>query len=305
MSAPAIDQTRLFRNALGAFATGVTVITTRSAEGADVGVTANSFNSVSLDPPMILWSIGKTSSSLAAFMEAERFAVHILSAEQEMLSGRFAKSGTDKFAGLSVSRGIGDVPLLEGCAARFQCRIAFRHEAGDHYILVGDVEAFDHDGHAPLAFHSGRYGMFIRNEPPAPSDGEVAPPLLTELLVRAEDALLRRVEGAMGEAGVSLAEYEVLRSLVDLPLSLEELEDWAGPAQEISTVVLVEDLAERGLLDAPEDGKVSLTEAGRETLARGTAEIAAIEQTATSGLSPHEAGLLRRFLARIAESEEG
>lgn len=109
----------------------------------------------------------------------------------------------------------------------------------------------------------------------------------------------------MGEAGVSLAEYEVLRSLVDLPLSLEELEDWAGPAQEISTVVLVEDLAERGLLDAPEDGKVSLTEAGREALARGTAEIAAIEQTATSGLSPHEAGLLRRFLARIAESEEG
>lgn len=305
MSTPAIDQTRLFRNALGAFATGVTVITTRSAEGADVGVTANSFNSVSLDPPMILWSIGKTSSSLAAFMEAERFAVHILSAEQEMLSGRFAKSGSDKFAGLSVSRGIGDVPLLEGCAARFQCRIAFRHEAGDHYILVGEVEAFDHDGHAPLAFHSGRYGMFIRNEAPAPSDGQVAPPLLTELLVRAEDALLRRVEGAMGEAGVSLAEYEVLRSLVDLPLSLEELEDWAGPAQEISTVVLVEDLAERGLLDAPEDGKVSLTEAGREALARGTAEIAAIEQTATSGLSPHEAGLLRRFLARIAESEEG
>ncbi|GAB0116336.1 flavin reductase [Acidisoma sp. 7E03] len=304
MSAPVVDQTRLFRNALGAFATGVTVITTLSPEGADVGVTANSFNSVSLDPPMILWSIGKTSSSLAAFMAAERFAVHVLSAEQEALSGRFAKSGTDKFAGLSVSRGIGDVPLLEGCAARFQCRIAFRHEAGDHYILVGEVEAFDHDGHAPLAFHSGRYGMFIRNEAPAPSDGEVAPPLLTELLVRAEDALLRRVEGAMGEAGLSLAEYEVLRSLVDLPLSLEELEEWAGPAQEISTVVLVEDLSERGLLDAPEDGKVSLTEAGREALARGTAEIAAIEQTATGGLTPREAALLRRLLARIAATEE-
>lgn len=306
MSTPLPDQTRLFRNALGAFATGVTVITTRSPEGADVGVTANSFNSVSLDPPMILWSIGKNSSSLAAFMAAERFVVHILSAEQEQLSGRFAKSGTDKFAGLAVSRGLDELPLLEGCAARFQCRVAFRHEAGDHYILVGEVEAFDHDGHAPLAFHSGRYGLFIRNEPPAAvaADGGVAPPLLTELLVRAEDALLRRVEVAMGETGLSLAEYEVLRSLVDVPLTLDELEDWAGPAQEISTVVLVEDLAERGLLDAPEDGPVSLTEAGREALGRGTAEIAAIEERATESLTPHEAALLRRFLTRLAADED-
>ncbi|HTI02071.1 MAG TPA: flavin reductase [Acidisoma sp.] len=303
MSTPVLDKTRLFRNALGSFATGVTIVTARSAEGADVGVTANSFNSVSLDPPMVLWSIGKNSSSLAAFMEAERFAVHILAAEQEHLSGRFAKSGTDKFAGLEIVRGHGDVPLLQNCAARFQCRVAFRHEAGDHYILVGEVDEFDHDDHAPLAFHSGRYGLFVRNEPPAAAEG-AAPPLLAELLVRAEDALLRRVEGAMGESGLSLAEYEVLRSLVDLPLTLEDLEDWAGPAQEIPTVVLVEDLAERGLLDAPEGGAVSLTDAGRDALARGTAEIAAIEGTELGGLTPHEAQLLRRFLSRIAASAE-
>jgi 3-hydroxy-9,10-secoandrosta-1,3,5(10)-triene-9,17-dione monooxygenase reductase component len=303
MSAPVLDRARLFRNALGAFATGVTIVTARSAAGADVGVTANSFNSVSLDPPMILWSIGKNSSSLAAFMEADRFAVHILSVEQEHLSGRFAKSGTDKFAGLEIVRGNGDVPMLQNCAARFQCRVAFRHEAGDHYILVGEVDAFDHDGHAPLAFHSGRYGLFIRNEPPA-AVAEVAPPLLAELLVRAEDALLRRVEVAMGESGLSLAEYEVLRSLVDLPLTLEDLDDWAGPAQEIPTVVLVEDLAERGLLDMPDGGEVALTEAGRDALARGTAEIAAIEATELGGLTPHEAQLLRRFLTRIAASAE-
>lgn len=304
MSAPAIDKTRLFRNALGSFATGVTIVTARSAQGTDVGVTANSFNSVSLDPPMILWSIGKNSSSLAAFMEAERFAVHVLSAEQEHLSGRFAKSGTDKFAGLEIDRGHGEVPLLRHCAARFQCRVAFRHEAGDHYILVGEVDEFDHDDHAPLAFHSGRYGLFVRNEPMVAAADGTAPPLLAELLVRAEDALLRHVEGAMGESGLSLAEYEVLRSLVDLPLSLEDLEEWAGPAQEIPTVVLVEDLAERGLLDAPDEGVVSLTEAGRDALARGTAEIAAIEGTQLGGLSPHEIQLLRRFLSRIAASVE-
>ena len=111
MSAAISDKTRQFRNALGSFATGVTIITARSPDGVDVGVTANSFNSVSLDPPMILWSIAKTSTSFDVFMAAEHFAVHILSSEQEGLSGRFAKSNTDKFSGLTVERGPGGVPL--------------------------------------------------------------------------------------------------------------------------------------------------------------------------------------------------
>ena len=168
MSSTIADKARQFRNALGSFATGVTIITTRSPDGADVGVTANSFNSVSLDPPMVLWSLAKTSTSFDAFMAAEHFAVHILAMDQEGLSGRFAKSNTDKFSGLTVERGQDSIPLLPGCAARFQCRTAFRHEGGDHVILVGEVDEFDHDGHAPLAFHGGRYGMFVRNEPPAP-----------------------------------------------------------------------------------------------------------------------------------------
>ncbi len=105
MSATIADRARQFRNALGSFATGVTIITTRSPDGADVGVTANSFNSVSLDPPMILWSLAKTSTSFDAFMVAEHFAVHVLAMDQEGLSGRFAKTNTDKFSGLTVERG--------------------------------------------------------------------------------------------------------------------------------------------------------------------------------------------------------
>jgi 3-hydroxy-9,10-secoandrosta-1,3,5(10)-triene-9,17-dione monooxygenase reductase component len=202
------ERAREFRNALGAFATGVTVITTRDVGGADVGMTANSFNSVSLDPPMILWSIGKNSTNLDSFMQAERFAVHVLAMDQEKLSGKFARQGTDKFAGVAIERGISEVPLLVGAAARFQCRTAFRHEAGDHYIIVGEVEEFDHDGHAPLAFHSGGYGMFVRNEPAVggavPEDAS-----LGELLARVQ----RKAEAEI-LAGLTDHEANLLRRLL-------------------------------------------------------------------------------------------
>jgi 3-hydroxy-9,10-secoandrosta-1,3,5(10)-triene-9,17-dione monooxygenase reductase component len=152
---------RRFRSALGAFATGVTIVTTRDGEGRDVGLTANSFNSVSLDPPMVLWSLARSARSLPAFLAASHFAVHVLAADQEELSMRFAARGLEKFAGLNLERGAQSIPLLRGCAARFQCRTAFRHEAGDHMIFVGEVEAFDHSDLPELLFHRGRYALAV------------------------------------------------------------------------------------------------------------------------------------------------
>jgi 3-hydroxy-9,10-secoandrosta-1,3,5(10)-triene-9,17-dione monooxygenase reductase component len=151
-----------FRKALGAFATGVTIVTTHSDDGKDHGLTANSFNSVSLDPPMVLWSLGKTSSNLAAFLEADRFAVHVLAVEQEDLSNQFARSGTDKFSNCAVDRGAGDVPLLDGCVARFECRVAHRYEGGDHVIFVGEVARFNSFDRAPLVFQHGSYGRVVK-----------------------------------------------------------------------------------------------------------------------------------------------
>ena len=151
-----------FRKALGSFTTGVTVVTTRGVEGEDVGLTANSFNSVSLDPPMVLWSLDRKSSNAAAFMAAEHFAVHILASDQEHVSNQFAKRGIDRFAGLAVERGHGDVPLLAGCSARFECRTSYRHDGGDHVIFVGEVLAFDSFGRAPLVFHGGNYGLLMK-----------------------------------------------------------------------------------------------------------------------------------------------
>lgn len=161
MSADKESRSRRFRNALGAFATGVTVVTTRDNEGRDIGLTASSFNSVSLDPPMVLWSLANASRSLPAFVHATHFAVHVLAADQEELSLRFATRGAEKFAGLEVERGTGQVPLLPGCSARFLCRTAFRHGAGDHTIFVGEVEDFDHSDRAELLFHRGRYALAV------------------------------------------------------------------------------------------------------------------------------------------------
>src|ERR1039457_7451828 len=109
MNSPPVPTSQQFRSALGAFATGVTIVTTRDGGGHDIGLTANSFNSVSLNPPMVLWSLSRHSLSLPAFLAAEHFAVHILAATQDDLAQRFAIRGVDKFAGLAIERGPGEI----------------------------------------------------------------------------------------------------------------------------------------------------------------------------------------------------
>ena len=148
---------RDFRSALGHFATGVTVVTTVSADGRKVGMTANSFTSVSMDPPLVLWCPSKRAPSLGDFEEATHFAINILASDQHVLSRQFATPATDKFAGVETVEGIAGVPLLDGAVATFQCRTVSRHDAGDHVIYVGEVESYNHDGGAPLVFHGGKY----------------------------------------------------------------------------------------------------------------------------------------------------
>lgn len=153
-----IDAAEL-RSALGRFATGVTIITTRSASGEAVGVTASSFNAVSLDPPLILWSLGRNAFSHPVFEAASHFAVHVLGDGQRDLSNRFARASSAKFEGLATREGLGGVPLLGDCAAVFECATEHRYAGGDHLILVGRVLRLD-QGPAerpPLLFHQGRY----------------------------------------------------------------------------------------------------------------------------------------------------
>lgn len=145
------------RRALSCFATGVAVATTRDAAGEPAGITINSFNSVSLDPPLVLWSIAKDSYSYDAFIDAEHFAVNVLTREQLDLSARFAQRDGDKFEGLVTREGLHGVPLLLECAACFQCRTEHLYEGGDHKIIVGRVLSIEERDTAPLIFYRGDF----------------------------------------------------------------------------------------------------------------------------------------------------
>jgi flavin reductase (DIM6/NTAB) family NADH-FMN oxidoreductase RutF len=152
---------RDFRNALGTYATGVTIITAAGADGKPYGLTCNSFTSVSLNPPLVLWSLGMFSQALNAFQNASHFTVNVLGASQQALSTKFAKSGEDKFAGVEWIPGLGKAPVIAGCVANFQCRAANRYYGGDHVIFLGAVEAYAYNRQEPLLFARGDYARLL------------------------------------------------------------------------------------------------------------------------------------------------
>lgn len=148
---------RQLRDVLGTFVTGVTVVTTRDGDGVAHGVTANSFSSVSLDPPLVLWSQALTSKSYPAFRDSDHFTVNILADDQIAISNHFAKSREDKFSSIAHSEGIGGSPVLEGAAAHLECVKVAAYPSGDHVVYIGRVERIGHSARRGLAFSGGKY----------------------------------------------------------------------------------------------------------------------------------------------------
>ncbi len=155
---PGPDTLHDFRSALSRFATGVTVVTCQSDRG-PLGITANSFASVSLEPPLVLWSPAKSSSRHAAFAAAEHFAIHVLDASQQEVCKQFTRDGLD-FTGLEVDQRPNGTPVIQGCLAQFECTRFAAHDAGDHTIILGKVDAAAARDGAPLIFSAGRLGTF-------------------------------------------------------------------------------------------------------------------------------------------------
>jgi flavin reductase (DIM6/NTAB) family NADH-FMN oxidoreductase RutF len=160
---------RHFRDALGQFATGVAIICARAPDGRYVGFTASSFTSVSLDPPLISWCLGRNASGLAAFEAAERYAINVLAHDQVALARRFAREHADRFAGVRYRIGAAGAPLIEGCVAWFECRHYARHPGGDHVLFIGEVETCERRNDAGLVFHHGR---FVATRPLTEEKGE-------------------------------------------------------------------------------------------------------------------------------------
>jgi flavin reductase (DIM6/NTAB) family NADH-FMN oxidoreductase RutF len=148
---------------MGYFASGVTVVTTASA-GELYGMTVSSFASVSLNPPLVLWSLVVYSSSLTIFQNASHFTVNVLGASQQELASKFAKSSDDKFTGVDWTPGLGNAPVLAESVANFQCRSVNRYYGGDHVIFLGAVEAYTYNTTEPLLFARGAFGRFLADD---------------------------------------------------------------------------------------------------------------------------------------------
>ena len=300
-AATAVDA-KDFRKALGRFATGVTIVTTRGPGGVPVGVTANSFNSVSLEPPMVLWSLARSSKSMEAFALADRFAVHVLSASQKELSNRFASRGADKFAGIEVPAD--QLPLLEGCAALFVCKTVYRYEGGDHVIFVGEVVDFTVGEGAPLLFHAGRYA-----EARQPADesvdgidanqGRVGPTSLLNLLAQAQAQVLRLMRGFLGDAGLAQPAFLILTLVAQLEKPTRaEIGERIRAAGYQSPELELDLLCTRGWV-ATDAGELRLTPDGRAGYLEVLTHLKALEDSIAEEFSDLELADARDFLRRI------
>ena len=263
---------KAFRRALGNFATGVTIITTVGANGEKVGVTASSFNSLSMDPPLILWNSIKASPSCKTFETASHFAVNILASDQMDMSNHFARQQEDKFTGIKWEKGIGGAPLFPNCAARFQCETYDKLDGGDHWIFVGKVVAFDDFGRPPLCFHQGSYSTVfshtgVAKKPVAdPSKFPHADRMGNHkffLMLRAVQGYQDRYQPKLRSLDLNLIEARALLVMnVSDPLDADQLiVHLNAPMVEVNEALL--NLAKRGMIKQSGDGHI-LTDIGAQ-----------------------------------------
>ena len=307
-----IDQ-RSFRDALSAFATGVVIVTTRTPDGRDAGVTASSFNSVSLDPPMVLWSLGRSSSNFSAFQSADHFAVHVLAAHQDDLSRRFSTRGIDRFEGLAIQRGIGGVPLLDECSTRFECSTIHRYEGGDHLIFVGKLETLSHTLQPPLIFHGGRYAMAVPHSGPRPPEVQAGAPVseteFNYLLWRAFFQSRRLPRERRQSVGWSDQDSAILQMALRRDGStiqeIDEMVSFAGLSCSADDALAIET---RGLVavDRPigPDAGLTVTPSARERLMELLALGRSVEAAAVDTLDPSEIYVLKRLLREVIRNTQ-
>ena len=311
MADSAIDP-RAFRNALGQFATGVTIVTACGPNGERVGATVSSFHSVSLDPPMVLWSLDKRAFSRTVFESSTHFAVHVLKLEQKELAQRFESSGGNKFEGLQCGGGLGNTPILSDCAACFECETRHRYDGGDHVIFVGEVKRFEHAAVAPLVFHGGVFAEARLLSGGGPIDaavdestGRFGPDFVCYLLARAHFQTYRPLAAEFARVGITETDYFVLSMLCIRDgltyASLRALLEHTGHAptrEDVGT------MAARQLVTvAPGDnGAIHITDSGRRTYLVVLSADGRIANQALTGFTPREIAEFAGYLRRVVQN---
>lgn len=228
---------RGFRNALGSFPTGVAIITTTGPDGQPVGLTCNSFSSVSLDPPLVSWGLRINSKSLEAFRSAGSFAINILAEDQKDLSGRFASSSVpDKFEGVAWHSGHRGLPIIEDCVATFECDKFAEHLAGDHVLFLGQVAKFEHGRHEDsLVFYKGAYMMLAQSLRELSARGRLEPSNLDQARRLVNCMLLRLACENGAEEDFDAIERNILQ--IEQLVSPEEREQRAEASLEFFRLI--------------------------------------------------------------------
>lgn len=298
------------RRSFGKFATGVTIVTTDNG-GKPVGITCNSFSSVSLDPPLLLWSLRKANYSYTDFVKAKYFAVNILASNQIELSSSFAKSGSDKFADISFTRGQGNVPILRDTTATFECRVEVIHEAGDHVIIIGHIIAFNSTERTPLIFSDGRYVDTVERPPLRTAASGSLPQALDDplhqfvsvLLLRAFHRVLEHLGEARSEIGVTVNESRLLTVANAYPNNgLEDLLPRTYLAASAMEDAL-KTLRQHSLLAVDPEGKVVVTALGQKKVEAYNARFKQVEAYLFRSLSSDQIEAFRAVLLSIMNSE--
>lgn len=296
-----------FRQALGQFATGVTIITARAPDGGLVGLTANSFSSVSLDPPLVLWSLAKTAKSLPVFQQTPHWAIHVLASDQMDLSNRFASKIDNKFEGIDIETGLGEVPLLKDFSARFQCRETCQYEGGDHIIFVGEVLDFEKSGKEPLLFHSGKYAQarphakVVEKEQsglPTEAESSFTQDFLMYLLERATPQVTLPFHRATAKAGLSLFGMRTLALLSAGDGRSTANIKALNPLESCDMDEEMAQLAVKGMVRY-ENNVLFLTDKGRQTIITLIAAGKAAEADALQDLDAWEQRQFKDMLKRV------
>lgn len=293
-----------FRRALSQFPTGVTVMTTIDAQGEPIGMTASSFNSVSLDPALILWSIDKGAHSLSAFQDGKHFAVNVLGRHQSATSNNFARRGEDKFANVSYHEGLGGVPVLDDYAAQFECKTWATYEGGDHVIVVGEVMAYRYqDTVEPLVFARGSYAQ-SSHLPQNNFNAEDTQDFISDYLLYLLRSTYQKFSAKLypvlhDKCGVSPEEWRILSRLIAHPkVSVTELSVMVMQPENALRVT-ADQLTTKGFIEFIDTDTVQVTSAGAK-VAESLQKVATEEEAMLlSKLGAKEAEALKENLVRL------
>lgn len=309
-----LDDPRAFRRTLGQFATGVTVITTSTAERM-YGMTANSFSAVSLDPALVLWSIRKESSSLDAFVDSGHFSINVLSNEQLTHSEVFGRPREHQFDEVAWSKSLHGDPLLDDAIAHLECATHEVVDAGDHYIIIGRVERYTRFEGAPLLFSQGQFGVAASfPEMTEKEIGEIKPsdnvsgdenqeePLFLTMVKLANQQMSNLFQDYRHRVGVTAATGRVLNRLSHRPESVESLAHAASLGEVAVEDALIE-LAGQNLVHFRHDDLWALTDQGREVQIAMRAGAADFEQKQLKGIAPEDLEAAKRVLRTLMKRE--